>query len=487
MVQTTSANSSKCASSKALNDTVISNGYCIGCGVCAIPDNSPFRIEMSEFGQYKARLDEQRIPTPASTAYDELCPFGSNSLNENEIGSELFKDNCSYDKNLGYYKGTYAGYVGEGTFRNKGSSGGMGTWILYELLRKGLVDYIINVKPEGDKHGTDTPLFSFTVSNTAESMMNGAKSRYYPVELSKVLEHVQKTPGRYAIVGLPCFIKSVRLLQRQNRILAERIQYCIGLVCGHLKSTRYSQSLAWQAGIEPNTLDSIDFRVKDPSAPANRYRTSFSNKNIDTEVPTNDLFGTDWGAGAFKYKACDFCDDVFAETADVVLGDAWLSQYVEDSAGTNILVTRNGDIHDLVSSARAEGRLLLDDLSLEDTSASQGGGLRHRQGAIGYRLFVEKEKGHWVPPKRFSPLETSCSLYDRKRQDFRTNLRDLSHSSFQKAIENNDLSVYLDAMRPVLNDYLSVKESLLKRIVSFAKRVKNKSQKQLKKFGLVKH
>lgn len=199
----------------------------------------------------------------------------------------------------------------------------MGTWLLYELIRTSRVDYIINVRAESEKSSTGAPLFSYTVRNTVESIKSGAKSRYYPVELSGVLEEVLNTPGRFAIVGLPCFLKSVRLLQRNNHVLTERIQYCIGLVCGHLKSTRYSQSLAWQVGIEPNDLKSIDFRVKDPAAPANRYGTAFLSDKTNKVVQTNNLFGTDWSAGAFKYKACDFCDDVFAETADIVIGDAW--------------------------------------------------------------------------------------------------------------------------------------------------------------------
>ena len=35
-----------------------------------------------------------------------------------------------------------------------------------------------------------------------------------------------------------------------------------------------------------------------------------------------------------KYKACDFCDDVFGEVADVVFGDAWVEKYATASAVT---------------------------------------------------------------------------------------------------------------------------------------------------------
>lgn len=105
------------STSKKLYDTVISNGYCIGCGICAISDNSPFRIVMNERGQYEAGLDEEKIFAQTFTAYNKLCPFGSKSLDEDEIGKSLFGNICSHDSNLGYYQGTYAGFVEEGSFR----------------------------------------------------------------------------------------------------------------------------------------------------------------------------------------------------------------------------------------------------------------------------------------------------------------------------------------------------------------------------------
>ena len=42
------------------------------------------------------------------------------------------------------------------------------------------------------------------------------------------------------------------------------------------------------------------------------------------------LYCIRWEYGYFKYKACDFCDDIFAECADITVGDAWLSRYKKD-------------------------------------------------------------------------------------------------------------------------------------------------------------
>ena len=42
---------------------------------------------------------------------------------------------------------------------------------------------------------------------TPEEVLAGAKSRYYPIEMSKVMDFIKNNEGRYAFVGIPCFIK----------------------------------------------------------------------------------------------------------------------------------------------------------------------------------------------------------------------------------------------------------------------------------------
>ena len=457
-------------SHQALNDTVIANGYCVGCGACAVPEESPFTIGMDEYGQYQSRMNASNVFAKTESDYEKLCPFGATAPNEDEIAKQHFAETCDHNTQVGYYKGVYAGHVTEGEFRNRGSSGGMGTWVLNELLDQGLVDYIIHVKSDVDGGDLNNIPFEYHVSKTLEETQQGGKSRYYPIELSEVLKTVRNQPGRYAVVGLPCFIKSIRLLQAQDPIIAERVKYCVGLVCGHLKSARYAESLAWQMGIAPPDLKAIDFRVKDPSQPANRYSTYARGTSGEKVVPTNQLFGADWGAGAFKYKACDFCDDVFAETADVVLGDAWLPEYVQDSDGTNVVVTRSDDLQRLIINARSEGRLKLDDLSVEKAAQSQDAGLRHRKVAIGYRLYREKSKGNWVPIKRTNSSPSLRPRYEMKRQRLRSQLRDLSHQLFLKAKQNNDLAGYISSMRPVYKRYSRQGRSFSRRLLSFVKR-----------------
>lgn len=453
-------------SPQALNDTVIANGYCVGCGACAVPEQSPFKIVMDDYGQYQSALKDANVFATTQNDYEKLCPFGSGAPNEDEIGKQQFSETCEYNGQVGYYNGVFAGHVTEGDFRNQGSSGGMGTWVLNELLSKGLVDYVVHVKSETAAQDLHNIPFKYQVSESLEETQQGGKSRYYPIELSEVLKTVQNKPGRYAVVGLPCFIKSIRLLQAQDPILAERIQYCVGLVCGHLKSAHYAESLAWQMGIAPQNLEGIDFRAKDPSQPANRYSTYAKGGSGEKVVPTNQLFGADWGLGAFKYKACDFCDDVFAETADVVLGDAWLPEYVQDSYGTNIVVTRNQDIRQLIVNARTEGRLEMDDLGVEKAVQSQDAGLRHRKSGISDRLKFETEAGRWIPSKRIATTDHAKPQLEKEKQRLRVQMRDLSHESFKQAKERADINIYIKRMAPVYSKYKKLGMPLRSRLKS---------------------
>ena len=97
----------------------------------------------------------------------------------------------------------WVGHVAEAPFREQGSSGGMVSWVAAELLRTGAVDGVAHVTAEDPASGH---FFRYRISRSPDEVGRGAKSRYYPVELSGVLREIRAVPGRYAIVGLPCFI-----------------------------------------------------------------------------------------------------------------------------------------------------------------------------------------------------------------------------------------------------------------------------------------
>lgn len=339
------------------------------------------------------RLDE--------AAFAQICPFSPTAANEDTIAGELFAKVHDRDPLIGHHAGAYVGHVSEGEYRMGGSSGGMVSWIAAELLRRGLVDGVAHVTPRSRDEG-DGRLFGYRISRSVEALQQGAKSRYYPVELADVLREIAEVPGRYAVVGIPCFIKAVNLQRRQNPLYAERITHTLGLFCGHMKSAHMVDSFALQLDAEPETVAAIDYRLKNPDRPANWYTAQLRLRDGSTrQQDWWHLVDGDWGSGFFMNSACNFCDDVVAETADIAMGDAWVEPYSSDGKGTNVVIARSALMQQLVRDGVAEGRLALSEVDADFVSRTQAAGFRQRREGLAYRLA--RARLPVQPVKRVAP------------------------------------------------------------------------------------
>ncbi len=420
-------------------ESVISLGYCIGCGSCAAVKDSPFVVSMNDEGYYQA-------VGSVDSSFPSVCPFADGSLNEDVLGSKLFGD-IAHDEYLGYHLESFAGSVTKEPYRTTGTSGGMATWLSVVLLEESLIDYVIHVKPSSDP----SILFSYDISSTKEEIIEGAASKYYPVEMSKVLEIVRDKPGRYLLVGVPCFIKAVRLLSEREPLFKERIVFTIGIVCGHLKSDRFAKSIGWELGVHPSSLKYLEFRKKLAGHPASYFGVSVvGDDDSSIEAPMDPLIVSDWGHGLFRYQACDYCDDVLAETADVTFGDAWLPEYEEDSRGNSIIVVRKPLILSIIEKHKDE--LDIRSISAEKIYQSQAAGFRHRRDGLSYRLFLKDLNSQWRPAKRVEPSDNHPEKR-KKIYKMRSELVELGNRAFEKAIEADDFSVFKKEILPALKEY----------------------------------
>jgi coenzyme F420-reducing hydrogenase beta subunit len=372
-------------------------GLCIGCGTCAGTSALPeLSMAFDAYGQYKPQA-VPRVERERSSRLAQTCPFSPFAQDEDDLASVRFPQAPHRDTRLGRFEAAYVGAVAEPPFRQQGSSGGMVTWVAAQLLQHGLVDGVAHVRPgEGGKY------FAYGISRDIESLYRGAKSRYYPVELSGVLEEIRTTPGRYAVVGIPCFIKAVHLARRQDPVLAERITHTLGLFCGHMKSARLVESFAWQMDTTIEAVQRPEFRLKGAERPANWYTAQLTLK--DSSVRQKDwwhLGDGDWGAGFFQNSACNFCDDVLAETADISFGDAWVEPYSSDWRGTNVVVVRSPLLRDLVEQGMGLGQVEFKPVDADYIANTQAAGFRQRREGLAYRL-TWRRRG-LKPRKRVAP------------------------------------------------------------------------------------
>lgn len=459
---------------KILLEEVVEPNYCIGCGICASLDNSPLEMKFTENGMYKPVVRKDIDQDLLQKDLMKVCPFSDESKNETELGKKIFKeDNPFYNEYNGYYLKNFAGHVKVDEYRKRGASGGMASWIAAKLLEDNLVDAIIHVK-DGNINSNDK-MYQYDISHNIEELKTGAKSKYYPIELSQIVKKIKTTNKTYAVIGIPCFIKSLRLLANTDPVIKEKIKYHIGLVCGHLKSSFFAESMAWEMGILPDDLQYLDFRKKYDDRPANQYGVEAfgvkNDKKIKVSKSIKELSSTNWGQGFFKYNACEYCDDVLAETADITIGDAWLPEYSHMSGGTNVVVVRSQDILNIIN--RKSDELELDEITAEKTYQSQAGGFRHRRDGLSYRLHLKDENNEHRPKKRV-PASNSIDRNRKAIYKKRLELKDASFESFNKAKINKDFDVFINNMAPLVKDYKKLNSPF------FPKRVYRKLKRMIK-------
>jgi coenzyme F420-reducing hydrogenase beta subunit len=369
-----------------------------------------------------------------SPAFSRQCPFSPAAENEDAIASRHFAHVAHSDPAIGRFEAAYVGAVAERGFRKQGSSGGLTNWVAAELLRTGAVDGVAHVAPVDPATGR---FFEYRISRSPDDLGAGAKSRYYPIELSAVLRQIRSAPGRYAIVGVPCFIKAIRLLQADDATIRERITHTLGLFCGHMKSAAMVESFAWQLGTEIKAVRLLDYRVKDETRPANWYRAHLD--LTDGSAREQDwwhLADGDWGAGFFQNPACD-----------------WVEPHSSDGRGTNVVIARTAAMKALLERGRATGAIELEPVPADFVIATQAAGLRHRREGLAYRLSWHSHRLR--PRKRVAP---SANFPLRRKLVFRMrfHIAKWSHRMFRFARAIHAPRTYLGWARSMLRLYQAV-------------------------------
>lgn len=394
---------------------VVSQDLCIGCGLCVpVCPSEALEMRWNEYGLAEPALI--RASCSGCPACLRVCPFAEQALSvatglhqpdEDEMGADLFAGaQTQRDPYLGYFQALYAGYAE--AYRSDGSSGGLSTWALIHLLENDLIDAAFCVQPVED---TAQGLFAYGVCETPEAVRGAAKTRYYPAPVDQVIGLALRQPGRYALVGLPCTLKALRLAQEQQAELRQRIVFTVGIFCGGLKSRGYTEYLAAAAGVAPGQVRRPQYRVKQPLSTAGDYVFACEDGEGRQHAVAMRRLGDMWGTGLFKANACEYCDDLSAELADLSLGDAWMAPYEADGRGNNLVVVRSDLAAQIIDNGMASGELRLDPIGPAQAYATQQGNINHRRHGLAYRLHLAKKQGLAIPRKRVLPRRSFDPLW----------------------------------------------------------------------------
>lgn len=427
-------------------DQVVTNGFCVGCGACRVKSGGSLEMQLDEQGLFRPAI-ETASPQLLQNV-DAVCPFSDASADETALGEALFRDKAkSHDPRVGFYASTFAGRIADDALVQRSSSGGLTTWAAAQLLRSGEIDGVIHV----GALDSESRLFEYSVSESLEQLYEKTKSRYYTVCFSDVVLKLRGNGRRYLFIGVPCFVKAMRLLCREDEVLHAQIPFCFALICGHLKSPAFAELFAWQMGVPPPELGKFDFRVKDSSQPAPKYSVQAWRRpdgdSFTRSAPS--LYGSNWGHAFFQLKACDACDDVMGELADATFGDAWLPEYDTNWRGTSIVICRSDRLDQLLQAGLQAAEIELDVLDVERVVKSQAGNYRHRWDGLSVRSQDAQRQKLWFPKKRVQPGSRPTDIIRKRIVRARVQIAVQSHPSFLRAKQKGDLQAFMDDMRPL--------------------------------------
>jgi coenzyme F420 hydrogenase subunit beta len=366
---------------------VVERERCSCCGVCAgvCPGNA-LSMGIQKNGDLAPYMHEGFCKDKCRLCLD-ICPFSEGAYNPRETNIEIFssRQDSRFEENIGWYLSTIIGFRCDDELRRNSASGGLATWCLETLLREGIVTRVAVIRLAA-KH--DKGFFEFHAASTIDELRSSSGSIYHPVEISGIIKQIiASKQDRWAIVGVPCMCTAVRKLV----YLRKKIPFVFGLACGMYDNTFYTEMLLDKSGVDRKHIVSIEYRRKSDSGPPYNFRfRGTDNRRHGKEIPYRGLPYFIGKNAYFRQNACNYCMDVFAETADACFMDAWLPECMKDPKGTSLVVIRDERISELFQKGFDRCEIWVDKIGPEQVVRSQCGHVRNKRKLIYMRLGMGK-------------------------------------------------------------------------------------------------
>lgn len=304
-----------------------SNTACIGCGICAgVCDCIKVNFDGD---RYIPEVDEELCIECGKCK--KVCSFCNNIKNTEKATIK--------NKKIGNY--ISCGIGRNNQYVSNSASGGLLSAFIRTLLENNIVDAVVTVAAN---YGNE-PLYKYEIIENELEIVQSAGSAYYPVNITEILNLIKGSEKTYAIVGLPCFIRNLKMLREQD-LRFNNIKILIGLACGGLPKASLLSYAMHGSGIDLQKLHKISFRFKRNGVACNKYILHLEDDEIKKEYCFTNSRGklTQYGAAylnkAFVHESCLVCDDATAEYADISFMDAWLPQYNDEILGTSMYIVR---------------------------------------------------------------------------------------------------------------------------------------------------
>ncbi len=406
---------------------------CTGCGACvAACSGGALGMGYTPEGTLRPRLEKE---CSGCGRCERSCPVLGFDIDEEE---RLLFGECAKDPETGVVTAAYAGYAKDQYLRRRASSGGLVPSILAHLIESGGVDAVLSLVDD-----PEAPLRPKASWITTVAELHGSTgSRYTPVSPLAALRDLPDGPSRIALVGLPCHLWGLRLLEKNGFLKNRQIVLKLGLFCGCTPSGHAIEFMLGKNGIQPRDVTKVSYR-------GNGWPGGLTVKTRNGEVfyPQEEIWPF-LSSPYFRNHHCFFCKDFFAHLSDLSFGDAWLPEYKGDPDGWSLCLVRSAAGQKVVEEC-AE-RLHLEEVPMAKVKKATAGNIetKYRQGVLKESVFPEYSRiRRGRLPRAFQPSYAAKAMIR-----FGYSLSNIGkYRAFQRAFLDHPLNKFMKINNRILS------------------------------------
>ena len=371
----------------SLQAQVIDPGLCTRCGGCVgvCPDDA---LEFDDvlgdcLPQQKGACSDCGLCHTACSGSEVIF----SQLNQQVFGRQ------PANMLLGNFENLFVGHAAEGEVRRRGASGGIITAVLCYLLEKAEIDgAIVLGMEEGEPWKAKVQ-----IARTPEEIQNAAQSKYSLSPVNTIFRELEQVEGRFAYVGLPCQVHSLRKLQAAGHPATAKITLVIGSYCGTILQFDAVRSFLRNNGVR-DIAQVADLQYRAGEWPGQMQVTLKSGDVIALKK-----FYANYLIPFFMADRCKLCTDLANEFADIACGDAWAPVYEERGLGWSLVMGRTEQGAGLLARMAEEGALTLQPLAEEDAIGMHSHMLDFKKRGAFLRMDRRRRRRQPVPDYGFWP------------------------------------------------------------------------------------
>jgi coenzyme F420 hydrogenase subunit beta len=270
---------------------------------------------------------------------------------------------------VGGYKEAYTAYALDDRIRLGGASGGVTTAILTCALQNGYIDGALVCRTVvSDQNKVRTKFF---IAHNKSQLLFSQDSKYVQTNfVPEAMRLIDSFEGRLAVVGLPCDLTVLKKRMLRNPQLAQKIQFTIGLFCGHNSQPQLIDNIVDKLSPTPSSkLEHFRFRT----GPWRGYSLAKFDQDMIIEKKSS-YYNLYQNLYFFCQKKCLHCHDHFAYNSDISVGDIWSFHLKSQNIKHNAVICKNEKGMEIVESVLNHGFIQAEPSTIENILDGQARG-----------------------------------------------------------------------------------------------------------------